>query len=456
MKLGYRRWIATGLAHAMLADSHVPAARSIEALHARGVQCIAADPPWLKLLAGAIAREFQLRWQWHTVPRLADWIAARPELDAAFDGEHALPRVRRLLLRPARMVASAFALSGLAIPRWDTPSDLAAWLGLSGGELDWLCAAYANFREPAATPHFQPSSHYVCQLKVKNAGGLRLIEAPKATLRGVQRRLLHGLLDAIPAHESAHGFVRARSVLTHAAGHSGRETVLSFDLKDFFHSVGIGRVRALFRTLGYAEGVAAALARLTTTRTPRGVRERLLEEGSIDRLGAARLAAPHLPQGAPCSPALANLCAFQLDLRLDGLAWRFGAHYSRYADDLVFSGPAGLMRDRRVLQAWIEAIARAEGFALHPGKVRAMPAHARQRVTGIVVNERPNLERQAYDLLKARLHAATSGCDAQTRLRLAGEVGWAAQLVVPSRARKLRALLDAVPTYDGAPAGTGN
>jgi len=175
------------------------------------------------------------------------------------------------------------------------------------------------------------------------------------------------------------------------------------------------------------------------------VRERLLDAGSIDADGARRLASPHLPQGAPTSPALANLCAFSLDLRLEGLAWRFGARYSRYADDIVFSGPQGLARERRALHGWVQAIARAEGFELHPRKTREMPQHCRQQVTGVVVNERPNLERGAYDLLRAQLHRlAATGCNAQTRARLQGQVSWASQLVVASRADKLRRMLAAV------------
>ena len=354
------------------------------------------------------------------------------------------------------MVAAPFALESLELPHWDTPADLSAWLGLSLEQLQWLCAPAQGFRDQGFDrPHRVASPHYHALLKPKRAGGLRLIELPKPVLKQVQRQLLAGLLERIPPHESAHGFVRGRGVISHAGRHVGSDTVLSFDLKDFFHSVGIGRVRALWRTVGYAEGVADALARLMTTSTPRAVRERLVEANGVGLLGAARLAAPHMPQGAPSSPALANLCAFQLDLRLEGLAWRFGARYSRYADDLVFSGPARLMRDRRILQAWVEAIARDEGFTLHPGKCRAMPQHRRQRVTGVVVNQRVNLERDAYDRLRARLHClARTGCDTESRRRLQGEVAWALQLVAPSRAEKLSRMLAAVAAYDGdAPAG---
>jgi RNA-directed DNA polymerase len=439
----YRRWIATGLAHALLADAQHPGGRSAAALHARARECLGTDAPWLKPLVAALVGEFSFRWGSHTVPTLAACIDGLPELDAAFDPDHDAPRIRRLLLRPARRVRPPFALETLDLPRWDTPADLAAGLGLAPERLQWLLGRAQDFRETRDDrPH---GLHYHPLLKPKRSGGLRLIEIPKPELKAVQKRLLAGLLNGIPAHESAHGFVKGRSVLSHARGHAGNAVVIAYNLRDFFNSVGVARVRAMWRTLGYAEGVADALAALVTTRTPLPVRERLVDAGGIDFLQARRLAARHLPQGAPTSPALANLCAFGLDLRLEGLAWRFGAHYSRYADDIVFSGPRQLAAQSRALQGWVEAIARAEGFVLHPRKTRHMPAHRRQQVTGIVVNERPNMERGAYDRLRAQLHAmAAKGCDAETWARAQGQVAWASQLVVASRAQKLRRMLAAV------------
>ena len=163
--------------------------------------------------------------------------------------------------------------------------------------------------------------------------------------------------------------------------------------------------------------------------------DRLREDGGISWLDAKRLRGAHLPQGAPTSPALANLCAFALDLRLDGLAHAFGASYSRYADDLVFSGPASLRPQFRALQAWVAAIAHAEGFALHPGKTRCMTQGQQQRVTGVVVNAHPNTPRQDYDQLKACLHQCVlHGPASQNRQHLPdfrshllGRIGWVRQ-----------------------------
>ncbi len=122
------------------------------------------------------------------------------------------------------------------------------------------------------------------------------------------------------------------------------------------------------------------------------------------RLGGP-LATPHLPQGAPTSPALANLAAFRLDRRLSGLAASQGLRYSRYADDLTFSG-ARLRRGGAGMEALVAEIAREEGFALNPDKSALRTGAARQSVCGIVVNATPNVPRAEYDRLKAILHNA--------------------------------------------------
>lgn len=190
------------------------------------------------------------------------------------------------------------------------------------------------------------------------------------------------------------------------------------------------------------------LTALCATRTPLAVRERLRQAGMGWRQ-VRRLASAHLPQGAPTSPALANLCAFRLDMRLAALAERFGARYSRYADDLVFSGPPALSTRFRTLHAWVAAIAQAEGFALHPNKTRRLPAHRQQRVTGLVVNLRPNLPRADYDRLRAELHrlarqSALAPVPAALRAPLQGRLAWALRFVCASRAAKLTRLWQAI------------
>jgi hypothetical protein len=222
--------------------------------------------------------------------------------------------------------------------------------------------------------------------------------------------------------------------------------LLRLDLTDFFASVFAGRIFGIFQTLGYHSEVAHALTGLTTNTVPVHVWEVVRRAAA----GAAvqprfwlgrQLATPHLPQGAPTSPALANLAAFRLDRRLAGLAASADLRYSRYADDLAFSG-GRLARGGAEFAALVGTIVRDEGFALNAAKTVLRTRSARQSVCGIVVNAAPNIARGEYDRLKAILHnAARDGPAAQgltgRQAELEGRVAWVASLN-PERGEKLK------------------
>jgi hypothetical protein len=253
------------------------------------------------------------------------------------------------------------------------------------------------------------------------------------------------MLEAIPPHDAAHGFRRGHSALTHARRHTGQEVVLRFDLEDFFASITAGRVYGVFRTAGYPEAVASDLTGLVTNSVPEAewaAAPRSPEPGAFaahQRLGR-RLAAPHLPQGAPTSPALANLAAYRLDCRIAGLADRFDAVYSRYADDITLSGGRRLHAAAAGVRPAVEAIALDEGFRLNPRKSQLMTNAGRQRVCGIVVNAHTNAARDDYDRLRAAVHQAglhPERLDAAAYARLQGRIAWV-EALNPGRGAKLR------------------
>src|SRR5262249_14965145 len=146
--------------------------------------------------------------------------------------------------------------------------------------------------------------HYHYRVLVKPSGSVRIIEAPKTRLKHLQRRILHEILEEIPAHPDVHGFVRQRSIRSFVTPHVSRRVVLKMDLADFFPSFPAARIQAVYRTMGYPDSVAGLLAGICTNATPRDVWRGL---GFDVRMLYAR---PHLPQGAPTSPALANICAY--------------------------------------------------------------------------------------------------------------------------------------------------
>jgi hypothetical protein len=265
------------------------------------------------------------------------------------------------------------------------------------------------------------------------------------------------VLTPVPVHDAAHGCVPGRSVRTAAAPHAGRAVVLGMDLEEFLASVPAPRVWGLLQgTAGLIEPVAQLVTALVTTTAPASVWRALPVPAGADarerhrRLGA-RLATPHLPQGAPTSPALANLVCFRLDRRLAGLAATAGARYTRYVDDLTFSGDRRIRGDR--FAALVTEVAAEEGFRVNPAKTRVAGAGSRQRVLGAVVNARPTLPRPERDALRALLHncarhgwaGQTRGHDPATfREHVLGRVAWAASLdpVLGERLHTLAARID--------------
>jgi RNA-directed DNA polymerase len=329
------------------------------------------------------------------------------------------PPVRKYPLFHPRTVRLAFP-----VPRIDTAGDLAERLELDAGQLAWL----ADVKGLERTAGDRRLRNYTYAQIPRAHGPPRVIERPKGRLKEIQRWILREILAWIPAHDAAHGFVPGRSARTHAAVHAGRPAVLRVDLEDFFATVTAGRVYGIFRTAGYPEGVAHALTGLTTNVVPR--------ELDVPAQLRRRLATPHLPQGAPTSPALANLAAHGLDRRLAAL----GAPYTRYADDLVLSGPH---RIRGLLPA-VAAIARDEGFRVNPRKTRLMSRGGRQTVAGIVVNARPNVARPEYDRLKALLHnAVRDGPGELDRAQVLGRIAWVASLHA-ERGEKLHTTFTAI------------
>jgi hypothetical protein len=338
---------------------------------------------------------------------------------------------------------------GPAAPLWRVPAlstagQLADWLGISLPQLDW----FADVRGLTVRQASPKLGHYVYSWQPRRGGRFRLIESPKPKLKGLQRKLLHDLLDHIPPHPDAHGFRAGRSILSFAAPHAAQHMVLRFDLRDFFPSIRPARIHALFRTAGYPLDVARLLTGLCTSRMPIDAWTQRPESRESDAGLGDRLRARHLPQGAPTSPALANLCARRLDARLHGLARSLQAAYTRYADDLAFSGGELLERSARRFQVDVAVIAAEEGFDLHFQKSRFMRQGVCQQLAGIVLNEHPNIRRKVYDDLKAILtNCVRHGPESQNRTgyadfrsHLRGRIAHV-QMINPRRAAKLREIM---------------
>lgn len=308
------------------------------------------------------------------------------------------------------------------LPIWKTEEDVARALGVSLREL-WF---FAIHRERERQPH------YVTFAIPKRSGGKRLIMAPKRRLKAIQRRLLELLVEKLPVDEHAHAFRRGCSIRTGAEPHVSKRSVLKMDLKDFFPSVTLARVRGLLIAYGYSYPVATTLAVLMTE----AERQPVEIEGEIFHVPVGPR---HCVQGAPTSPGLCNALVLRLDHRLAGLARKHSLNYTRYADDLTLSGELSREQAHR-LRVTVEHIVKECGFTVNADKTRLMGRCGKQTVTGVVVNQTLGLSRQDRRRLRAALHQLPKLEAArrdEVQQRLDGKLAYLAMLS-PRQAESLR------------------
>lgn len=430
-----------------LASAFLRSAWTQEALAEAGSGCLDRWPRWMVPLTFAMVAAFReppTDRRGVLIEYIQAFLASRP----APPGDPEPPQILRLLSPTGRsqpqrqtQIQHDWPIAEIA-----SVASLAETLELSIGHLEWL----ADVKGLERTATEEKLRNYRYATVRRRNGRSRVIEAPKARLKEVQRWILREILDQVPVHAAAHGFARGRSVRTNAEPHIDQRVVLGLDLKDYFVSVAARRIFGIFSALDYEPSVAHVLTGICTNVVPRAIWAEILA-ASDPRLIQGRfwlgrqLATPHLPQGAPTSPALANLASFRFDRRLTGLAVSLDCRYSRYADDLTFSGPDSLRRRRRQLEALVAEIASDEGFMLNSDKSRLHTAGARQSVCGVVVNVRPNVVRREYEQLKAILHnAARHGPQSQNHsgindfaAHLSGRIAWISSLN-PDKGTRLR------------------
>ncbi|NOT60296.1 MAG: RNA-directed DNA polymerase [Acidobacteria bacterium] len=273
------------------------------------------------------------------------------------------------------------------LPRFDDAASLAQAMGLTVGALRFLSFA----RKTSKT------THYVRFALPKKTGGVRVISAPMPRLKAAQHWVLQNILQPVELHEAAHGFRPQRSIVSNARPHVASSVVINLDLKDFFPTLDYRRIKGVFRALGYAEATATILGLLCT--------EPEVEKVELDgETYYVATSARHLPQGAPTSPALTNILCRRLDRRLLKVAEEMGFVYTRYADDMTFSTKQEQDSKQigRLLHR-VESIVAHEGFCIHPTKTRIMRSASKQDVTGIIVNDKPSIDKATMKRFRAVL-----------------------------------------------------
>jgi retron-type reverse transcriptase len=241
-----------------------------------------------------------------------------------------------------------------------------------------------------------------------------VIEEPSSLLKFIQRRILRRILEQTDLPECVHGFRRGRSIGTGASPHVGKDVVVCCDVKDFFPTITVKRVWGVFRSLIVNPRISNLLAALTTYRG-------------------------RLPQGAPTSPMIANLVCRRLDRRLMGLAKSRGIVYTRYADDMTFSGGA----ETPAILKFLRECLKDEGFTIAKEKTRILRRGRRQEVCGVVVNDRAGIPRPWRRRVRAEVHRIATGVkpDPSHVAHVRGELAFL-QAFHPEEALKLRRKLE--------------
>jgi RNA-directed DNA polymerase len=436
----------------MLARALLAGEPDAAAITARMGRTLGREWRWIR----AVARRYVERFAPGGRPRRRDvvqFLRNDPGLQRAWARSRRKIEIQDWLAAPQQMLPARAAV-GWQVPPIASEGELAAWLGLSVCELEW----FADLKRLCTRNGEQKLQHYFYRVLAKDSGSIRLIEVPKPRLKEIQRKILAEILERIPPHPAAHGFVTARSIKTFVAPHAGRRVVLRMDLREFFPSLRGGRVQALFRTAGYPERVADLLGGICTNAVPRGLwKSSAISIDSIAFHEARQLyACAHLPQGAPTSPALANLCAYRVDCRLAGLARAAGAAYTRYADDLAFSGDDAFEKRVERFAVHVAAILLEEGFEVNHRKTRIMRQGVRQHLAGVVANEHVNVVRADFDRLKATLtNCVLHGPASQNREQhpafrqhLAGRIAFV-EMLNPQKGARLRRIFARVQWSDG-------
>ena len=207
---------------------------------------------------------------------------------------------------------------------------------------------------------------------------------------------LDELLVKVPISQYANGFAPGRSIVTNASPHVNADLIVNMDLKDFFPTISYKRVWGMFKKLGFSDQNATVLALICTE----PVEEKVEVDGEIYYISEGERV---LPQGAPTSPAITNIICRRMDQRMAGIAKKLDFTYTRYADDMTFSGPESSRQNLQKLLWQTKGVIKDEDFQIHPGKTRMMSNGNRKEVTGIIVNEKTTISRKKLKAFRALL-----------------------------------------------------
>lgn len=240
-------------------------------------------------------------------------------------------------------------MNSVRFPDIETESDLAAAFGCSVEDLREFAGAadQLQFYQQISIP----------KKGRKHQGEFRTVYKPTfQTLRLLQKNIATALSMCTVFADCVHGFTAKRSIVTNARAHLGAKILLHVDLKDFFDSIKVVRIEQAFQSLGCNSVISSILSKACSLNG-------------------------FLPQGSSASPIIANMVCRNLDTDFLTLASASGSVYTRYADDITFSGTT-VPRE-----AAIKHLLKKHGFELRAEKCRTQKKGKAQYVTGLTVSD---------------------------------------------------------------------
>ncbi|MBB2145749.1 hypothetical protein GM921_09645 [Pedobacter sp. LMG 31464] len=258
-----------------------------------------------------------------------------------------------------------------------------------------------RFKERLKNFHITDSRENYHSFTVRKSSGKdRLINAPVAPLKFFQRLVNVVLSCVFEAHPNAFGFRKNGSIVQNASLHVNQHYVFNIDLKDFFTSIDdVMLISALenapFGFKGKKSLLGQEIVRLCTMKMDLAMPGQGTQSSKEVRV---------LPQGAPTSPLLSNVVCLNLDIKLTGLAKRFGITYSRYADDITFSSNRMVFGQSSSFLQELKKIIIEQKFSINESKTRLQHMSQRQEVTGLVVNKKINVEQKFIKAVRMYLY----------------------------------------------------
>jgi len=225
-------------------------------------------------------------------------------------------------------------------------------------------------------------SYHEFTIPKQRTGKFRLIHAPDDNLKKIQKNIL--IMNAMTVNDSATAYIKGKSIINNVKPHVSKEIIIKIDLKDFFPSITTKRVYETFRYLEWDRKTSKIISNISTYK---GV----------------------LPQGAPSSPVISNIICLKLDKRLNSISKKYNANYTRYADDITFSFDIDTGKHNEFIHL-VKKIISDEKFQIQKDKkIKVLRPHHRQKITGLVINQKINLPRETKRMIRAMEHKNSLG-----------------------------------------------